>query len=146
MQRQRLISEVMSSPVRTIPLGESLADVHRIMNGARVRHLPVVAETGILVGLVSQRDLHLVETLAGVNQEEVKVEEAMSREVLTVSPQTPLTRVLVEMLSRQHGSAVVAVEGRVSGIFTRSDALRVLRLMLEEEERSAAGEGHQASH
>ncbi|MDQ3266173.1 MAG: hypothetical protein M3Y59_21410 [Myxococcota bacterium] len=42
---------------------------------------------------------------------------------------------VVEMLSRGRGSAVVAVQGQVAGIFTRSDALRVLRVLLEERQK-----------
>lgn len=129
-----LIQDFMTTPVRTVEADQTLADVHRIMNGAKVRHLPVVEE-GLLVGLVSQRDLHLVETLAGVDPLEVGVDEAMTREVLAVTPDTPLARVVVEMLSRGRGSAVVAVEGQVAGIFTRSDALRVLRVLLEERQK-----------
>ncbi len=129
-----LILDFMTTPVRTVEVDQTLADVHRIMNGARVRHLPVV-EDGVLVGLVSQRDLHLVETLAGVDPLEVGVDEAMTREVLAVTPDTPLAWVVVEMLSRGRGSAVVAVQGQVAGIFTRSDALRVLRVLLEERQK-----------
>lgn len=57
----------------------------------QIRHLPVL-DGGKLVGIVTQRDLHLVETLKGVDQQTVTVEEAMSQDVYTVEPETPLPR------------------------------------------------------
>ena len=41
-----------------------------------VRHLPVL-DGGQIVGMLSQRDLLLVEAMPGVNPTEVRVEEAI---------------------------------------------------------------------
>jgi acetoin utilization protein AcuB len=47
------------------------------MAAHRVRHLPVL-EGERLVGVVSERDLYLLETLRGVDQDEEPVSGAMS--------------------------------------------------------------------
>jgi acetoin utilization protein AcuB len=53
------------SPV-VIGSERTLADAHRMMRERGIRHLPVV-DAGALVGVVSQRDLYLAETLGGVD-------------------------------------------------------------------------------
>ncbi len=133
------VQDVMSTEVVTIGPRQTLAEAHRIMNAEGVRHLPVV-EGGRLLGLLTQRDLHLVETLDAVEPDEVLIEEVMVRDVYAVEPDAPLPGVLREMERRRLGSAVVLREQRPVGIFTASDALRALRGVLEEqEERAGAG-------
>jgi CBS domain-containing protein len=48
--------EVMTAPVITIRLQDSLSDAMELMTDRRIRHLPVV-ESGQLVGIVSIGDL-----------------------------------------------------------------------------------------
>ena len=119
------IRHFMSHPVHVIGAQQPLGEAHRQMNELGVRHLPV-RSGGKLVGLVSQRDLHLIETLRDVNPEEVPVEEAMSQDVLTVEPDAPLQQVVHEMAERKLGSALVVEGHDVVGIFTTVDALRAL--------------------
>jgi len=134
------VQDVMSTKVVTIGPRQPLAEAHRIMNAEGVRHLPVV-EGGRLLGLLTQRDLHLVETLEAVEPDEVLVEEVMVRDVYVVDPDASLPEVLREMERRRFGSAVVVRGEQPVGMFTTSDALRALRSVLEEqEERAGAGD------
>jgi acetoin utilization protein AcuB len=89
-----------------------------------------VLHGGKLVGVVSQRDLHLVESLGEVDPENIAVEEAMSQDVYAVPPKTPLKEVVTEMASRKLGSAVVVDGTQVVGIFTTIDALDALAEVL----------------
>jgi len=83
-----------------------------------------------LVGLVSERDLFLLETVRSVKPEKEPVEEAMTERPYAVAPTAKVREVVEEMLARRYGSAVVVDRGRVVGIFTRADALRALRDLL----------------
>jgi acetoin utilization protein AcuB len=123
------IERFMTRTVHTIGASSSLSEAHRVMNEHSIRHLPVL-EAGRLVGMVSQRDLHLVETLQGVRPQEVTVEEAMSQDVYAVAPDTELAEVAHSMATHKYGSAVVLLEGRVQGIFTTVDALVALEQVL----------------
>lgn len=50
-------AELMSTPVVAIGPQESMATAARLMHDHRVKRLPVVDETGLLVGIVSQVDV-----------------------------------------------------------------------------------------
>jgi acetoin utilization protein AcuB len=124
-----LIDEFMTRTVHTIGTRSPLTEAHRMMNEHAIRHLPVL-EGGRLVGMVSMRDLHLIETLKGVDPKEVTVDEAMSQDAYTVPPGTALAEVARTMAMHKYGSAVVAKDGRVEGIFTTIDALKALDALL----------------
>jgi acetoin utilization protein AcuB len=90
-----------------------------------IRHLPVVRGSE-LVGILSDRDLNLVQTLAHARPEEITVEDAMTPNPYVVAPETPLTEVGNVMAKRKIGSAVVVDRGKVAGVFTVTDALHAL--------------------
>jgi acetoin utilization protein AcuB len=119
------ISEYMTKSPHLIGSDQPLARAHDMMKKARIRHLPVL-EGGKLVGLVSLRDLHLIETLPDVDPKDVTVEEAMSQDVYAVRPDASLRTVVREMAKKKLGSAVVVDGKKVVGVFTTVDALRAL--------------------
>lgn len=119
------ISDRMTRTPHLIGAEQSLKTAHELMRSYEIRHLPVL-HGGKLIGVLSQRDLHLVETLKDVDPEVIRVEEAMSQDVYAVPPKTPLKQVVREMASRKLGSAVVVEGTKVVGVFTTVDALDVL--------------------
>ena len=123
------VRSYMTPAPRTIGPLRMLSEAHDLMRAHRIRHLPVLAGDK-LVGIVSQRDLLLIESLPGVNPAEVPVEDAMTREVFVVDSATPLAKVTAEMADRRRGSAVVMHGDRVVGVFTVTDACRVLARLL----------------
>ena len=112
------------SPV-VIGSDRTLAEAHRLMRARGIRHLPVV-EGARLVGVVSQRDLYLAETLAGVDPDADSVREAMTAEPFAVAPGAALDEVALAMADRKLGCALVVDRGSVIGVFTTVDALRAL--------------------
>jgi acetoin utilization protein AcuB len=123
------VRDYMTRAPLTIRPGQTLAEAHRMMRQNRIRHLPVM-DGRKLVGIVSQRDLALIESLPDVEPAEVPVEDAMVGDVYVVTPGTPLGEVAGEMARRKLGAAIVAAGRRVVGVFTATDACSVLsRLM-----------------
>jgi acetoin utilization protein AcuB len=119
----------MSAAPHTIGAQQSLSAASRMMNQHKIRHLPVL-DGGRLAGLLSQRDLELVQSLGGVDPDQVCVDEAMSPEPFTVEPDAPLEWVAATMADNKFGSAVVVEADRVVGVFTTIDALRALHDLL----------------
>jgi acetoin utilization protein AcuB len=125
-----VVRQYMTPGPHTIARNRSLAAARHLMLDESVRHLPVL-EGGRIVGLLSERDLLLVESLPGVNPTDVHVDEAMVDDVFTVSPDAPIGEVVETMIARKLGSAVVAEDDRVVGVFTTIDALHALHDLLE---------------
>ncbi len=119
------VHEFMSIAPVVVSSDRTLAEAHRLMRERNIRHLPVV-DHGKLVGVVSQRDLYLLETLKGVDPGTETVREAMAPDPYAVPPDAPLEKVAEAMAESKYGSAVVVDRGSVIGLFTTVDALRAL--------------------
>jgi acetoin utilization protein AcuB len=119
------VAEYMTARPHTIGRDQTLERAHAVMREYGIRHLPVL-DGGKVVGLVSSRDLHLIETLRDVDPATVFVEEAMAQDPYTVAPETPLAEVVATMAKRQFGSVIVTDGRGAIGIFTTMDALRAL--------------------
>lgn len=131
------VERFMTADPIAIASDRTLAEAHRVMRENGIRHLPVV-DDGRLVGLVSQRDLYLLETLQGVDPDEERVDEAMTAEPFTVRRDASLEQVASTMAEHKYGSAVVLDDGVVVGLFTTVDALRALATVLRRPRRAAA--------
>ncbi len=59
------IRHYMTTGVLTIAAGQSMSVAYQVMHEHRIRHLPVI-HAGKLVGVVTDRDLHIVERRPGV--------------------------------------------------------------------------------
>lgn len=119
------IAGLMTASPLTIESDRKLSDAHRMMTAEGLRHLPVLRK-GKLVGVLSQRDLFLVESMAGVDPDIDVIADAMTEDVYKTSPDAPVRDVVKTMVAHKYGCAVVLEEGRVIGIFTVVDALRHL--------------------
>jgi acetoin utilization protein AcuB len=124
------IREYMTPSPQTISRNRSLSAAGRLMREHHLRHLPVL-DGGRIVGVISERDLFLIESLPGVNPTDVRVEEAMIQDVFTVTPNTPVAEAIETMIGRKVGSVVVCEGNRVIGVFTTIDALCALHHLLE---------------
>lgn len=118
------IREFMTPAPVTIGREQSLELAQRRMREHDIRHLPVL-EGGRIIGILSDRELELVESLPGVDAHTTRVEEAMVADPYTVDPDTPLRDVIRYMAEHKFGTAVVAGSGgrELLGIFTTIDAL-----------------------
>lgn len=130
----RPIRHFMSPSPHSVGRDQTLEVAHSMMRTHAVRHLPVL-EAGKLVGLVSQRDLYLVETLRDVDPAVVRVEDAMSQDVYCVQPDDVLEDVAETMADQKFGCAVVMDHQKVVGLFTTTDALRALVALARKKER-----------
>ncbi len=122
----------MVSPVATAAPHTTVDDARALIQRARIRHLPVL-DAGLLVGIVSDRDLRGVTGAAPVS-------ERMTRTVFVLSPRTPLRQAAKLFRERRVGAMPVLSGRQVVGIVSVTDVIRAL----EESLRSTANASHQS--
>ena len=123
------VQKYMTTSPHTIGDDQPMSVAHRMMREHNIRHLPVLRGAKI-VGMVSDRDLNMVETLKDVDPRQVLVSEAMSQDPYVVSPDAALDEVVSTMAQSKFGSAVVTQHDKVVGIFTTVDACRAFSDLL----------------
>lgn len=123
------IQKFMTTSPHSIGVEQPLSVAHTMMRDHHIRHLPVL-HGGKLLGMLTERDLRLVESLAGVDPTKVKVEDAMSTVVYSVQPDAPLDEVVATMGEHKYGSVVVMQNEKVVGIFTTVDVCRAFADLL----------------
>lgn len=133
------VREFMTTPCVTIAPETSVPDALRLLRDRSIRRLPIVNRRGVLVGIVSDKDLlkaapsqatslsvwEISELLSNL-----RVDEIMTREVITVSEDTPIEEAAVLMADRKIGGLPVMRGDAVSGIITESDLFKVLLTLL----------------
>lgn len=119
------LQNTMTSHPHSIRRDETVATARKLMASLHVRHLPVL-EAGVLYGVVSDRDLSLVHG----EPTSVKIEDICVDEPVSVDVDTNLFVVAGLLAEKRVGSVLVTDEGRLAGIFTTTDACRVLAELL----------------
>jgi CBS domain-containing protein len=104
----------------------TVCEAIELMDAHAIRHIPVMNGSH-LIGIVTERDVLKARIEFGKRISVVSLADICQRDVLSISPVTPINEVVRRMLGRNVGSAVVVDGGFVVGIFTTTDALRVLR-------------------
>jgi acetoin utilization protein AcuB len=132
------IENYMSTVLILVEPTQTIAEAARLMRQHEIRHLPVVSR-GKVVGILSQRDVHLIETLEDVDPTSVMIDEAMTDQPYIVEPEEPIHLVAKEMAARKIGSAVVARGGKLVGLFTTTDALLALAALVIDSDAAESG-------
>ncbi len=129
----RTVEEVMHSLVVTLDPSDSLDDAVRCCHDWRIRHIPVLHDEE-LVGMVSDRDIRLsigralvadaqASGRGGDPQPAARVEQIMTREVVTIDPRQTLSHAVTVMLDGRISALPVQLDGMLLGIITRTDVL-----------------------
>jgi nucleotide-binding universal stress UspA family protein/predicted transcriptional regulator len=115
-----------ANPVTAAP-AEKLAEIDARMRAGKFRSMPVVDE-GCIVGIITERDLR---NHTGLH-EQTEVKTAMSGQVLTVGPETPIRDAARLLRERKIGALPVVEDARLVGVISTSD---ILQAFMEEEKR-----------
>jgi acetoin utilization protein AcuB len=123
----RVADRMTANPV-AISSTDTLATARGLMDRGKFRALPVL-ENGILIGIVTDRDLRKHEGLAGKAVgylEGTKVTDAMTPDPMTVPPESLAVDAARLLVERKIGGLPVMDKGKLVGIVTTSDLLRAL--------------------
>lgn len=133
------VSAFMEREVVSLTESDTLRSAVELVLARRVRHIPVVDGDGAVIGILTDRDVKralptvLLETSEENYQrllDETLVTRVMTRDPLTVAPDTPLGEAVRIMVEKSVGGLPVVEGRRLVGIITQTDALRVLLRLL----------------
>jgi CBS domain-containing protein len=132
-----LVHEVMSTDVVTVRPSTTVKNALGLLAQHRVTALPVVTGAGLLCGVVSEADLIRDLLVRDPRAHEIpsednrskatNVEEIMSGHPVTVRPDTDLVEA-VDLLTSSTVKSLPVVDraGRLAGVLSRSDVVRLL--------------------
>lgn len=118
--------QVMTSKVVTIGPEATLAEAIQVLLDRKISGMPVVDASGRLVGIISEKDM-LNFAFSG-NLALTKVEEAMTREIVSFSPETDITEIALAIGQRHFRRVPILEAGNVVGIVSRRDIIRAALL------------------
>lgn len=134
-----LIGERMTRRPITITQDTPINEALSLMREAQVRRLPVLDKKNKMVGIVSEKDLLYASpspaTSLNIHElhyllSKIKVEDVMTKNVITVQENTPLEEVARVMADNKIGCTPVMRDGDLVGIVTETDLFKILLEML----------------
>ena len=117
------------------PIDEAL----KVMRDKKIRRLPVVDEKGKLVGIVAEKDILYASTSPATSLSiheihylvsKLTVAEIMTRNVFTVTDDTPLEEAARVMADNRIGALPVLHDGALVGIITETDIFKAFLELL----------------
>lgn len=134
--------DIMTTPAYTVSPETPVPEIARLLVERRISGVPVVDPEGRLVGIVTEADLlrreaqPMPEARRGFLSflwrnpklragRTVRVEEVMTRDVVTATEETSVRELARQMILRKINRIPIVRGGRVVGIVTRNDVLKV---------------------
>lgn len=139
-----LVGERMTKrPITTAP-DTPIEEALKVMRESKVRRLPVVDKKGKLVGIVAEKDLLYVSpspaTSLSIHElhyliSRIKVQDVMTRDVITGTEHTPLEEAARVMADNKIGSLPVMRDDKLVGIITETDVFKIFLELLGAREK-----------
>ena len=133
------VKERMSKHPITTPPNLPINDALKLMKKEHIRRLPVVDKSGRLVGIVSDKDLLHAQPSSATSLSvweisylisRIKVEDVMTKEVITVTEDTPLEDAARIMVDNKIVGLPVVKDGSLTGIITETDLFKIFLELL----------------
>ncbi|NIQ38046.1 MAG: CBS domain-containing protein [Proteobacteria bacterium] len=137
IQPEKSLKDLMTFPVKSIRTNKSISEAGELLTRYDINVLPVL-EKGKLAGLISRR---VVEKASFHGLKEHPVQEFMTTEFVTATPNTPLGE-LRDLISGRRQRLVPVMNGDdLVGVITRTDILRSFQTEVRETEEPALHRG-----
>jgi acetoin utilization protein AcuB len=121
----------MTQKTVTLSPHHGIAEAVSLMADRHFRHIVVADTSGQILGVISDRDI--LRTLARTNNWQAKdVGQIMTRDPVTVKPETPLSVAVAKIVAKRINCLPVLDDGgKVCGILTSTDLLKSYQKLLE---------------
>ncbi|MCK9632749.1 MAG: CBS domain-containing protein [Methanoregula sp.] len=118
------VGSMMSTPVTTVGPTVPVSQIIEMMYSSKHLGFPVV-ERDTLVGMITLAD---VNRTSSIDREAMQVRDIMTRDLITLPPEAPVIDALRIMSAKDIGRIPVVTDGKILGIVTRTDILKVTEL------------------
>ncbi len=143
------VGEIMTQPAIAIDPDLGVDDALELMGANSCRRLPVVSETGRVIGIITLAAAQKAKaeagslrgTLGGNVEHAPKVRDVMTDYVYTVDPGISVSLAAKMMVNHHVGALPVVEEHKLVGILTESDIFRYVAGQLDDEAAAAGGGG-----
>ncbi len=122
-----IVKNVMAKPVITTGKDSSVLRAAKIMKEKSIGSI-VVVEEGKPVGIATERDILQKVVSKGLSASQVKMEDIMTKNLITISGKTPIINAIRIMEKKKVRHLLVIERGKLVGIVTQRDLLRALAL------------------
>ena len=120
------VEDMMSTDLVTAQPDEPIKLLRSLLLWSKVRHIPVEADDGTLLGVVSSESL-LEKLGPGDGETDLRAADVMERDPPTVTPDTPVADAVALLVSRDLTCLPVLADGKLVGIVTDRDCLKIVR-------------------
>ena len=141
---QHILNTKNNANLITVPLKTDLSEAISILVAHKIG-VVIVSETGKdALGILSERDIIRALSEAGTNALSAPVEQFMSRDVVTCSPQTSADDVLALMTENRFRHMPVLEEGALIGLISQGDVVfaRLQEISMEKDALQGMIMGH----
>ena len=129
------VSQFMTAAPDCISADATAMDLIKKFHQKEFRHLLVTDDDGRLVGVISDRDvircLGPTSAPRRTTLAETRAHELMSTDLITVRPNTPLTKAVSLMVDHGISCLPVLADEKLVGILTNTDLYLVLEALLQ---------------
>lgn len=126
-----LVKEAMNKEVKVITPSSSIREAADKMNKYRIGSLIALSGSGQVVGIITERDILTDVVALGKLSDEVKVEDVMTKDLITISPDASLEDAADLMNNNKIKKLPVIENGRLVGIITASDLIAYEEKLIE---------------
>ena len=139
------VKDIMTSEVFVLHAAQTLELVRSLMRIKHVRHVPIVEPDNTFVGLMTHRDLlaQTISHLADIDEEEqeyldrnIHIMNIMKTDVTTADPEMDICSAISLLLEHKYGCLPIVDEGKLVGIVTEADFMKLTLELLQQSESS----------
>lgn len=140
------VRDYMTRTVTALNDDARLLDAALLIRRTGRRHVPILDSEGRPVGIISDRDVSRMapSMLARMTPDEYNqifeatpITVAMTKNPITVSPETPIRDAVTLLYEKKIGAIIVTEQEKVVGILTVTDMLGLLNELLSQEKAAS---------
>jgi CBS domain-containing protein len=118
------VKELMTANPKACTVTDNLSEAARLMWEADCGIVPVIAEGGKVVGLITDRDICMAAMTKGRSESSIAIEDVISGRLFTCKPEDDIHSALNTMRDNKvRRLPVVSADGKLAGMLSMNDVI-----------------------